>query len=57
MNDYIITVFCDVHTRDYYHKICICDMRYYIAGKEGVRSVPNVRYYHKLFSDQDIPNW
>lgn len=31
--------------------------RYYIAGKEGVRSVPNVRYYHKLFSDQDIPNW
>lgn len=28
-----------------------------LAGKEGVRSVPNVRYYHKLFSDQDIPNW
>ena len=21
-----------------------------LAGKEGVRSVPNVRYYHKLFS-------
>ena len=26
MNNYIITVFRDVHTRDYYHKICIYDM-------------------------------
>ena len=26
MNHYIIIVFHDVHTRDYYHKICIYDM-------------------------------
>ena len=26
MNNYIITVFRDVHTMDYYHKICIYDM-------------------------------
>lgn len=28
-----------------------------LAGKNNVTSIPNVRYYHKLFSDQDIPNW
>lgn len=28
-----------------------------LAGDNSVISVPNVRYYHKLFSDQDAPNW
>lgn len=28
-----------------------------LAGKTGVTSVPSVRYYHKLFSDQEAPNW
>lgn len=28
-----------------------------LAGKTGVTSVPSVRYYHKLFSDQDTPDW
>jgi len=27
-----------------------------LAGKTGVTSIPNVRYYHKRFSDQSIPN-
>lgn len=28
-----------------------------LAGKTTVTSVPSVRYYHKRFSDQAIPNW
>ena len=40
MNHYIITVFRDVHTRDYYHKICIYDMALlYSRLKTGIKPV------------------
>ena len=40
MNNYIITVFRDVHTRDYYHKICIYDMALlYSRLKTGIKPV------------------
>lgn len=42
MNDYIITVFCDVHTRDYYHKICICDMTLLYSRRKAGAELPAV---------------
>lgn len=40
MNNYIITVFRDVHTMDYYHKICIYDMALlYSRLKTGIKTV------------------
>ena len=40
MNHYIIIVFHDVHTRDYYHKICIYDMELlYSRLKTGIKTV------------------